>query len=118
MARVNPRQMKQAMKKMGISQSDVPNVSEVIIRTRDNEIVITNAQVVCIDMNGTKSYQVAGIETTRPLTSEPGGSVLQMPEEDIQLVMSQTGCTREKAMEALEAVDGQPAEAIIKVVSE
>ena len=110
--------MKQAMKKMGISQSDVPNVSEVIIRTRDSEIVITNAQVVCIDMNGTKSYQIAGVEITRPLTSVPGESVLQIPEDDIQLVMSQTGCTREKAMEALEAVEGQLAEAIIKIVSE
>ncbi len=118
MAKVNQRQMKQAMKKMGISQSEIPNVSEVIIRTRDNEIVITNAQVVCIDMSGTKSYQIAGIETTRPLTSDPGETVLQIPEEDIQLVMSQTGCAREKAMEALEAVDGQPAEAIIKIVSE
>jgi nascent polypeptide-associated complex subunit alpha len=110
--------MKQAMKKMGISQSDIPNVSEVIIRTRDNEIVITNAQVVCIDMSGTKSYQVTGTDMTRPLTSDPGESVLQIPEDDVQLVMSQTGCTREKAMEALEAVDGQPAEAIIKIVSE
>ena len=65
MAKINQRQMKQAMKKMGISQSEVPNVTEVIIRTRDNETVITNAQVVCIDMNGAKSYQITGTEHSR-----------------------------------------------------
>lgn len=119
MARINPRQMKQAMKKMGISQSEVPDVSEVIIRTKDNEIVITKAQVVCVDMSGNKSYQISGIEETRPLTtSSEEAAGPQIPEEDIELVMSQTGCAREKAIEALIAEDGQPAEAIIKIVSE
>ena len=40
-----------------------------------------------------------------------------MPEEDIKLVMSQTGASREKVIEALKATDGQPAEAIIKLIS-
>jgi nascent polypeptide-associated complex subunit alpha len=48
-------------------------------------------------------------------TSAPTGPVI--PEEDVQLVMSQTGTTREKAMAALKACDGQPAEAIIKLIS-
>ena len=118
MAKINPRQMKQAMKKMGISQSEIPNVTEVIIRTRGNETVITSAQVVCIDMNGSRSYQITGNEIVRPLTSSSDAPGLEIPEEDIELVMSQTGCARDKAIEALEATDGQPAEAIIKIVSE
>ncbi len=118
MQRMNPRQMKQAMKKMGISQSELPDVSEVIIRTKDSEIVINNPQVVCVEMSGTKSYQISGTEHTRPLTESSEDAGPQIPEEDIELVMSQTGCTREKAAEALAAVDGQPAEAIIKIVSE
>ncbi len=118
MAKINQRQMKQAMKKMGISQSEVRNVTEVIIRTRDDETVITNAQVICIDMNGAKSYQITGTEVVRPLSSESEPAGPAIPEEDIALVMSQTGCGREKAIEALEATDGQPAEAIIKLVSE
>ena len=40
------------------------------------------------------------------------------PEEDVELVMSQVNCDREKAIAALEATDGQPAEAIIKIMSE
>ena len=40
------------------------------------------------------------------------------PNEDIELVMSQTNCDRDKAIAALEETDGQPAEAIIKIMSE
>ncbi|MGI5964298.1 MAG: nascent polypeptide-associated complex protein [Candidatus Methanomethylophilaceae archaeon] len=116
MARVNPRQMKQAMKKMGISQTEVPNVTEVIIRTKENEIVLTDAQVVRIEMSGSRSYQIVGNESVRPLSAEAeAGSTI--PEEDIELVMSQTGCDREKAIEALEASGGQPAEAIVLIVA-
>lgn len=115
---VNQRQMQQAMKKMGIKQSSIPNVVEVIIRTDKEEIVITNADVVCVDMTGSKSYQISGTETTRPLGSSQSGPVKKsFPGEDIELVMAQTNCSREKAVEALEACDGQPAEAIIKIIT-
>ena len=115
---VNQRQMQQAMKKMGIKQSSIPNVVEVIIRTDREEIVITNADVVCVDMPGNKSYQISGTESTRPLgATEAGPAARSFPSGDIELVMSQTNCSREKAVEALEACDGQPAEAIIKIIT-
>jgi len=113
---VNPRQMQQAMKKMGIKQTEMDNVVEVVIRTASEEIVITNAEVICVDMQGSKSYQISGTEETRPLGSQ-SSSKASFPNEDIELVMSQTGCTRDKAVEALEAVDGQPAEAILKIMT-
>ena len=53
--RMNDRQMKQAMKKMGIKQNTIDGVTEVIIRTKDKEIVITDAEVVCVEMGGSKS---------------------------------------------------------------
>ncbi len=115
---MNQRQMQQAMKKMGIKQSSIPNVVEVIIRTDREEIVITNADVVCVDMPGNKSYQISGTESTRPLgATEAGPAARSFPSGDIELVMSQTNCSREKAVEALEACDGQPAEAIIKIIT-
>jgi Transcription factor homologous to NACalpha-BTF3 len=114
---VNPRQMQQAMKKMGIKQTEMNNVIEVVIRTTDSEIVITNAEVVCVDMQGSRSYQISGTEETRPLGSQ-SSSAASFPNEDIELVMSQTQCTREKAIEALDAVNGQPAEAILKIMTE
>jgi nascent polypeptide-associated complex subunit alpha len=40
-----------------------------------------------------------------------------MPEEDIELVMSQTGCGRDAAIKALEENSGQPAEAILQIMT-
>lgn len=115
--KVNDRQMKQAMKKMGIKQTVLDDVKEVVIRTGDREIVIRRAEVVCIEMSGTKSYQVTGDEEER-LIGADGVAKASFPEEDVSLVMSQTGCDRERAVAALEAAGGQPAEAIIKVMTE
>ncbi len=116
---INPRQMQRTMRSMGITQTDVKDVIEVIIRTKDNDIVITNAEVACINMKGSKQYQVAGTETILPAGSAGTGAAGPVfAAEDIELVMSQTNCDREKAIEALEACDGQPAEAIIKIMSE
>ncbi|MDR1690592.1 MAG: nascent polypeptide-associated complex protein [Candidatus Methanoplasma sp.] len=115
---VNPRQMQQAMKKMGIKQTNIDNATEVIIRTTDKEIVLTNVEVVCVDMQGNRNYQISGNEEIRPLGSTgPAASVASFPAGDIELVMSQTGCDREKAIKALEEADGQPAEAILKIMT-
>jgi len=114
---VNPRQMKQAMKRMGISQEEMEGVEEVIIRTADKEYVIKDASVSSITMQGQKTYQVVGDAEVRPrkVVKEEGPGI---PEEDVQLVMSQTGTSKEKAVQALKDCDGQPAEAILKIMSE
>lgn len=112
---VNQRQMQQAMKKMGIKQTTIGNVREVIIRTDKEEIVLTDAEVVCVDMQGSKNYQISGTEEIRPLGGGSAGR--SFPAEDVELVMSQTGCGRTEAVAALEACDGQPAEAIIKIIA-
>ena len=114
---MNPRQMQKAMRSMGISQSPVGGVQQVIIRCNDKDIVITNASVTCIEMKGQKSFEISGVVTeTAPGTDIPAGPVFA--EEDLELVMSQTGCDREKAVKTLEECEGQPAEAIIAIMSE
>lgn len=115
--RVNDRQMKQAMKKMGIKQSALDGVTEVVIRTKDAELVIRDAEVIRVEMGGSVSYQISGVEEERTI-GEDGVAKPTFPEDDIALVMSQANCEREKAVEALEATDGQPAEAIIKIMTE
>ena len=115
---VNPRQMQQAMKKMGIKQTDIKNVTEVIIRTNDKEIVITNAEVVLVEMQGGRNYQISGDEETHSLgSSGPAAAAVSFPAGDIELVMSQTGCDRERAIKALTDANGQPAEAILKIMT-
>ena len=118
--KINPRQMQKAMKQMGIKQNSIDDVVEVVIRTRTNEIVLKDADVICVEMGGTKSYQITGPETVRPLGGEGADSApaAAFEESDIELVMGQTGCDREKAVEALTAADGQPAEAILKIMTE
>ncbi len=78
---MNPRMMKQAMKKMGMTQQEV-EATEVIIRTAEKEIVITTPQVTKVNMMGQDTYQIVGEEHERLLDVTPEISV-----EDVQTVM-------------------------------
>ena len=116
--RMNDRQMKQAMKKMGIKQSTLSDAVEVVIRTRTSEIIIKDPEVVCVEMGGGKSYQTAGNEIVRSVGE---GEVVEtepvFDDGDIEIVMSQAGCDRDKAIAALKEAGGAPAEAIMKLIA-
>lgn len=116
---MNPRQIERAMKQAGIKTTDIQNVQEVIIRTVTEEYVFTNAAVTIMDVKGQKTYQLMGEPEIRPRGAESGSKPAKevIPEEDIQLIMDQTGASREAAIQALKDCDGQPAEAIIKLIS-
>lgn len=117
---VNPRQMKQAMKRLGITTEELTGVEEVIIRTKTKEYVLTEAAVTLMDMQGQKTFQVVGEATVRDRQAGPApGKPAEpsVPEEDVQLVMGQTGCDRERAVKALKESGGQPAEAILQIMS-
>jgi nascent polypeptide-associated complex subunit alpha len=122
MGRVNPRQMKQAMRKMGISTEELTDVQEIIILTKTKEYVFKEAEVTIMTVQGQKTFQVVGEPEVRPRSAaiaKPGAAPVEagVPEEDITLVMDQTGATREKAIEVLKATEGQPAEAILKIMA-
>jgi len=114
--RMNPKQMKAMMKRMGIDQEEVPEVEEVVIKTRTKELVFKDAAVTAVTVQGQKTYQIVGTPQERERKREEvkeGG----IPEDDIKLVMSQTGCTATEARKALQETDGAPAEAILKIMS-
>jgi nascent polypeptide-associated complex subunit alpha len=116
MGRINPRQMKQAMKKMGIRNTELKDVSEIIIRMPNEELIFKCPEVSIMEVQGTKTYQISGEPESRPVgTVDDSGEVI--PAEDIELVMSQTGCDKETAVSALQECGGQPAEAIVKIMS-
>ena len=104
---MDPRMMKQAMKRMGIKQEDI-DATEVIIKCADKEIIISPVSVQKVHMMGQDSFQVSGEITERELSTEP-----EVREEDIETVIEQTGATREKAIDAIEANDGDLAKAIM-----
>jgi nascent polypeptide-associated complex subunit alpha len=113
--RMNPRQMKQAMKRLGIKAEEIEEATEVIIRTPTEEYVISNPSVTRMEVQGQITFQVLGDCELRERTSDEKG--LTIHDKDITLVMEQTGCSKEEAVKALQDTDGQPAEAILQIVS-
>ncbi|MGA1873806.1 MAG: nascent polypeptide-associated complex protein [Thermoplasmatota archaeon] len=106
---MNPRQMERMMRKMGLNMEEMEGVKEVVIYTETKEVHITDPQVTVMNVQGEKNFQVQGKVSEKVLKAE-------IPEEDVQLVMEQTGVAREAAIEALEKADGEPAEAIIRLM--
>lgn len=113
---INPRQMQKAMKQMGISNEVIKGATEVVIKLPDKEIVISKPTINVMTMKGQKSYQIDGESFERPLGADSADAAPSFPEEDIEIVTSQAGCDRAKAIEALEACDGNIAEAIVKLM--
>jgi len=114
--RMNPKQMKAMMKRMGIDQEEMPEVEEVVIKTRTKELVFKDAAVTAVTVQGQKTYQIVGTPQERE-RKRGEGKEGDIPEDDIKLVISQTGCTAVEARKALQETDGAPAEAILKIMS-
>ena len=104
---MNPRMMKQAMKRMGMAQEDI-DATEVIIKCADKEIVISNPSVAKIKAMGTEQYTISGEVSERELDTTP-----EINEDDIKTVAEQAGVSEEKAKEALDEAKGDLAKAIM-----
>ena len=103
--KINPRQMDRMMKQMGMQMSEI-DAEEVIIRTADKEIVITEPEVSKINVMGKDTFQISGNIEEREKE--------KFSEEDIDTVVEQTGASREDAIKTLNEV-GDLAEAILKL---
>lgn len=106
--RMNPRQMNQMMKRLGINIKEIENVKKVIIQTDTKEYVFSDAEVTIMDAQGQKTYQITGKVQIKDLKEE-------IPQEDIDLVAEQTGKSKEEAKKALTDTKGDIAEAIMKL---
>jgi len=105
--RLNPKQLSQLMKQLGINIKDIEGVEEVIIRTKDKEYIFRDVEVTVMEAQGQKTYQIIG----NPEIKNRG-----LPEEDIKLVMEKTGKSREEAEKVLKESNGDIAEAIMKLM--
>lgn len=119
------------------------NVTKVIIYLGDGSTIEINKPVVArMRIQGLSIYQVQASDSDvkvvkpQPTVPQPRPSlIIQQPpqqttaskappqqyepsEDDIKLVMEETGCTREEAIKALKETNGDIAEAIIKVQSQ
>jgi nascent polypeptide-associated complex subunit alpha len=112
--RMSPKQMKAAMKRLGIKPAELDDVEEVVIKTLEKEYVIPNAAVTKMEVQGQTTYQIVG-EAQEFARGEEGPRV---PEEDVKLVAEKADVSEEEARQALIECDGEPAEAILKLMSE
>lgn len=106
---MNQRKMQQMMKKMGVSQQEMP-AKEVIIRTEDTEYVFMSPQVSKVNMMGQETYQVVGTPEERSLDKNP-----EINDDDVSTVMEQTGVDEKTARSAIEKADGDLANAIMQL---
>ncbi|MFH1276402.1 MAG: nascent polypeptide-associated complex protein [Candidatus Woesearchaeota archaeon] len=106
---MNPRKVQQMMKQMGIQQVDIP-ATEVIIRTENKEIIISNPSVAKVNMMGQETFQISGNIEERSLETKP-----EISEEDVKTVMEQAHVNEEDARNAIEEADGDLAEAIMNL---
>ncbi|MBN1157387.1 nascent polypeptide-associated complex protein [Candidatus Woesearchaeota archaeon] len=106
---INSRQAAHMMRRMGIQQQEI-EATEVIIRTRENEIIIKNPAVSKINMMGQKTYQVSGDEEIRSLSTAP-----EISDEDVETVMEQAQVDKSTALKAIEDHNLDLAEAIMSL---
>jgi nascent polypeptide-associated complex subunit alpha len=109
---VDPRMLKQAMKRMGVQQEEI-DATEVIIRTPDKEIIITNPSVSKVKMMGDESWQISGEAIEREISAVP-----DIDEEDIKTVMDQAGVSGDIARETIQKHNGDLAAAILELKKE
>ena len=104
--KINPRQLEKMAKRMGIQATPIP-ADEVIIKTPEADIVITNPQVSKVNMMGQETYQITGDVSERPKEA--------FSEDDVSMVMEKTGATREEVEKALTETNGDLATSILKL---
>jgi len=105
---MNAAKMQGMMKKMGISQTPL-NVTKVTFEMMDGNLVINEPSVIRVMMQGQETYQVSGEVSEEELEN--------FSEDDVEVVISQTGKSKDDARVALEKSEGDIAEAIMELKS-
>lgn len=106
--RINPRQLNQMMKRMGINVKNIDNVKKVTIQTDTKEYIFEDAEVSIMEAQGQKTWQIIGEPIVKNLQE-------QTQDNDIKLIMEQTGKSADEARKALKETNGDIAEAILKL---
>jgi len=111
MKRINPREAKRMMQRMGMNMEELPGVLKVTISMKGKDLIIPDPQVTIMKVSGETIYQIMGeaVEEKAETTAEK----IEISNEDAQLVSAQTGVSIEVAKKALESSNGDLAQAIM-----
>jgi nascent polypeptide-associated complex subunit alpha len=108
------RDAKRMMQKMGMKIDEIDGVTEVLIRTATREIIIEEPVVTSVVVQGQRMYQITGGSAHERAPSAEAAQP-EVPEEDVNLVVTQTGKTVDEAKAALKESGGDLAEAILRL---
>jgi nascent polypeptide-associated complex subunit alpha len=111
MKRMNPREMKRMMQKMGMGLEELPGVFKVTIHMKGKNLVIPDPQITIMKVSGQTIYQVVGEGTEE--SSDSAEVKVEISDDDAQLVSAQTGSSIDAAKKALESTKGDLAQAIM-----
>ena len=117
--RMNPREQRRMMQRMGLNMDAITDVEQVIIKTNRKKISIEQPEVAILEMQGQKIFQVIGGKITEK-DLEDSTSIspkVVTSEEDVKLVADQTSKSLEEAKKALEECEGDLAKAILLLQS-
>lgn len=106
--RMNQRQMNQMMRRLGINVKNIDNVKKVIIQTDTKEYIFDNAEVTVMEAQGQKTFQISGNPAIKDRAED-------QTNDDVRLIIEQTGKSEEEARKALKETNGDIAEAILKL---
>lgn len=107
---VNPKQMSKMMAQMGIKSEEIDAERVIIEKSDGSKLTISNPSITKINMQGQTSFQIAG-ELNE-------GIVEEKTDGDVEIIVKETGCSKEQAEKALKECDNDLAEAIMKVQGE
>jgi len=117
--RLNPREQRRMMQRMGMNMDSIPEVKQVIIKTNNKDITIEQPEVAILEMQGQKIFQVIGGKVIEKASEQimPVASKISISEADVRLVADQTGKSVDEAKKALEECEGDLAKAILLLQS-
>lgn len=101
MPNIDPKQLEKMARQFGMRVENI-EATEVIIKSPKGNIIIKNPNVSKVCMGSTETFQIMG-EVVKEET---------ISTEDIELIVSKTGVSKEKAEKLLKEAEGDVALAI------
>ena len=110
---ISSRQARRLLQKLGLQMKEFEGVKEVILRMEDGrELVVESPLVYQLASKDLSMLNIIGKLVERKATAE---EEISLSEEDVELIMQQTGASRDEAIQALIESGGDLAEAILKL---
>lgn len=115
MFRLSPREMRRLMKRMGLNLEELSGVSRVIVEFDNGKKLVAESPIAYL-IRGKDQTMLQVIGSFEEVLEEKESiEAIEVNEEDVQLVASQTGVSLEEAKQALIQANGDIAQAIMLI---